>query len=206
MFHKGDLVLKWIGLTGGIATGKSTFSKILRDLGWPVVDADTLARKVVAKGSPGLKSIVAKFGEDVLNTQGELDRKSVGKLIFEDQEKRLLLESILHPLIQVERNKEKRKLEETQVEIAFYDVPLLFEKEMKDEFDATVLVYAKPEKQKERLRLRDNLSDVDIDRRLNSQMPIDKKMKLADYVVFNEGSEFDLKSNALTVVSQLLGK
>src|SRR6185437_9082681 len=97
----------WVGLTGGIATGKSSVAKILREMGHPVVDADELAREVVRVGSPGLDSVMQAFGRGVLNASGELDRAALAKIIFSDERSRDRLEGILHPLIQELRGREK---------------------------------------------------------------------------------------------------
>ncbi len=194
--------MKWIGLTGGIATGKSTVSAILRDFGRPVVDADVLAREVVRPGSRGLTEVARTFGEGVLTEAGELDRRALGRIIFSDSKKRAELESILHPLIQSRRADERRALERQGCELAFYDVPLLFEKNMQSEFDATVLVYAPRELQMARLREHTELLDTEIARRLDSQMPIDEKRELATYVLRNDGSVAELRRQ----VKELLAK
>lgn len=195
--------MKWIGLTGGIATGKSTVARILRDLGLPVVDADALAREVVRAGSEGWNLVVQDFGRDILNSSGELDREKLGKIIFSDPSQRQKLENLIHPLIQKRRAEERRLLEQQGCEMAFYDVPLLFEKNLESEFDATVLVYSSPEEQRARLHERDQLSDEQIEMRLKSQLPIDDKLKRASYVIFNHGTLPELKVNVLTVLAEL---
>ena len=195
--------MKWIGLTGGIATGKSTVAKIIRDLGLPVIDADHLAREVTKFGSKGLKKIVLKFGPSVLNDRGELDREKLGELIFNDDRKRLILEHIVHPLIQDLRITERRNLENQGCDLAFYDVPLLFEKKMENEFDATILVYSRVDEQRTRLKERNELTNEQIDARLKSQLSVDEKLQLADYVILNHGSVVELKHNVLTVIQDL---
>jgi dephospho-CoA kinase len=195
--------MKWIGLTGGIGTGKSTVAKILRDMGLPVVDADQLARQSTAVGSPGLKRVAAEFGAGVLDSSGELDRSALGAIVFSDPKKREDLEGILHPIIQELRAKARRELEQAGCEMAFYDVPLLFEKNLEDEFDSTVLVYANPEEQVRRVVERDGLSLSDAEARLRAQLPIDEKVKRADFVIFNRGSLSDLKANVVAVVAEL---
>lgn len=196
--------MKWVGLTGGIATGKSAVAKIIRDLGLPVVDADSLAREVTQPNSIGLQKIVAQFGADILDATGALDRKSLANIIFSDSGKRLRVEEIIHPLIQEARAKERIELERKGCELAFYDVPLLFEKNLKSEFDAVVLVYASSELQRQRLQTRDHLTDKQISERLSAQIPIDEKLKLADFVIFNNGNLVDLKANVLTVIQALV--
>lgn len=195
--------MKWVGLTGGIATGKSTVAKILRDLSLPVVDADSIAREVTSPNSIGLSKVVSEFGTEILDATGALNRKYLADVIFSDPIKRQRLEEILHPLIQEVRATERLELERRGCELAFYDVPLLFEKKMKGEFDAVVLVYARPEVQKRRLQERDHLTDVQISERLLAQIAIDEKIKLADFVIFNNGSLSELKANVQAVVKEL---
>ena len=195
--------MKWIGLTGGIATGKSTVAKILRDLGLPVVDADELARVVVRPGSLGLHHVVKKFGQGVLSPSGELDRVQLGELIFKDSSRRKDLEDILHPLIQEARAQERHKLEQQGVEMAFYDVPLLYEKKLESEFDDVVLVYAPEVLQRERLRQRENLTDKQISERLAAQMPIEEKLKKSKHVIFNTGSLAGLQVNVRSALELL---
>ncbi|MCB0349914.1 MAG: dephospho-CoA kinase [Bdellovibrionales bacterium] len=195
--------MKWVGLTGGIATGKSTVAKILRDLGLPVVDADYLSREVTRPGAKGYEEIVKHFGPGVLLEDGEINRARLGEIIFQNEDKRRILEGLLHPLIQERRAQERRNLEHKNCELAFYDVPLLFEKKLESEFDATVLVYSRIEEQKLRLKERDGLSDEQIEARLAAQLPIDEKLKLADYIILNHGNIADLKMNVQSVVKEL---
>lgn len=195
--------MKWIGLTGGIATGKSSVAKILRDFGLPVVDADSLARVVTRPQSIGLNAVVNVFGSSILDASGELNRKKLGEIVFNSPEQRRKLEEILHPLIQNERAKERLALEQRGCEMAFYDVPLLFEKHLESEFDAVVLVYARPEEQRRRMKDRDHLSDIEIESRLSAQLPIDEKVKLADYIIFNNGGLTELKANVQAVLQEL---
>lgn len=196
--------MKWIGLTGGIATGKSSVAQVLREMGYPVVDADELAREVVKPGSLGLEKVVLAFGRGILDEKGHLSRPTLGQIIFKDPVAREKLEQILHPLIQEMRAKLRSELERESIDLAFYDVPLLFEKNMHDEFDATVLVYAKPSIQKQRLAERNKFSDKEIELRLASQLPIDEKVKRANYIIFNEATLKDLKGAVLAVVNDIL--
>jgi dephospho-CoA kinase len=195
--------MKWIGLTGGIATGKSSVAKILREMGYPVIDADILAREVVRPGTPGLKAVVQYFGRDILDAKGELNRPMLGQIIFADEIKREKLEAILHPLIQELRNKEKLEVERNGSTLAFYDVPLLFEKKMANEFDATVLVYANSKIQRARLAERNGYGEAEIEKRLLSQWPIEEKMKMANYVIFNESTPAELRRNVKAVIDDI---
>lgn len=195
--------MKWIGLTGGIASGKSTVAKILRDLGLPVIDADSLARRVVMPGAKGLMAIAQTFGEDFILPNGSLDRSKLGQLIFSESSHRLKLEGLLHPLIQELKQAERLELENKGCEIAFYDIPLLFEKDLARDFDKTILVYCTPQEQLKRLVERDGLSEVEAHRRIAAQLPIDSKMKLADFVIFNNGGQAELKANTLAILKDL---
>lgn len=195
--------MKWIGLTGGIATGKSTVASLLRSMNYPVVDADELARQVVIPGSSGLKSVVDQFGAEVLQPDGTLDRKKLGDKVFGNKNLILKLEGILHPLIRDLAAKRKNELETGGHHLAFYDVPLLFEKKMQSLFDKTVVVACSPEIQESRLRARNNLSDKEINARLSSQLSIDEKVKGADFVIWNNGSVADLELEVDRVLKQL---
>jgi len=197
-------MMKWVGLTGGIATGKSTVAKILRDLGYVVVDADQLARQLTQPGTPALQEIQQAFGREMVQSDGQLDRSRLAKFIFNNAAERTKLEGILHPKIQELRAKEKHQIEQAGHELAFYDVPLLFEKNMEPEFDAVVLVYASVDEQIKRLAERDHLSTQEIDIRLQSQMPIDDKRKLANYVIINQGSLAELKLNVQSVIMDII--
>lgn len=198
--------MKWIGLTGGIATGKSTVSKILRDLGLPVIDADFLAREVIEVGSIGFGRVVKEFGSEVLNDKGEIDRVKLGEIVFNNSKKREALENIIHPLIHEMRSSERLKLEQQNFDLAFYDVPLLFEKKLEGEFDAIVLVYCSEKLQRSRMQDRNNLNEEQISSRLKSQLSIDDKLKKSQFVIINQGSLSDLKLNVLSIVDELRKK
>lgn len=192
--------MKWIGLTGGIATGKSSVVKILQDLGLPVVDADQLARQAVVKGSPALQQIVKKFGAEVLKPNGELDRKVLGQKVFRDTSKLRELEAIVHPVVQKLAREERGRLESQGFAYAFYDVPLLFEKNLQDQYDLIVVISALENQQKDRMKLRDQLSDEEIEQRLASQTPLQTKIDGADFVIDNSGNLADLKAQVLAMV------
>lgn len=193
----------WIGLTGGIATGKSTVSNYIEELGWPVVDADLVAREVVQKGSEGLGEVVKAFGPEILTPDGTLDRAQMRKLVFKDQQKRQLLEGLLHPRIQRRTAQKRDELEASGYKVAVYDVPLLFEKNLQGQFDQTVLVYVAPELQRQRLMARDGISQDDADRLISSQMPIDQKRPLATRVIENSGTKKDLQAQVQELVQEI---
>lgn len=180
--------MKWIGLTGGIASGKSSVTKLLRGLSYNVIDADEIAHQIVAVGSTGLTSVIREFGPDVLCSDGSLDRRELGKKVFGNSSMILKLENILHPLVRARVAELRAQL--SSHSFVFYDVPLLFEKRIENEFDLIVVVTCTLEQQFERLRRRNNLSDDEIQARLNSQLPLSVKVDGADFIVNNdEGPE-----------------
>lgn len=178
----------WIGVTGGIATGKSTVSNYLKSKGYPVIDADLISHRLTQKGELAYAPILQVFGPAILGLDEQIDRKKLGSIVFKDPSKKLLLESILHPLIQSEVAYQKKKYEDLGHKLVFYDVPLLFEKNLNNQFDAVVLVYSDEGLQRERLKTRNLLSDSEIDARLGAQLPIEQKVKQADYIIDNTGS------------------
>ncbi|WAH37952.1 dephospho-CoA kinase [Alicyclobacillus dauci] len=177
-----------VGLTGGIATGKSTVSNMFRELGAYVVDADVWARRVVEPGSDGLREVVEAFGTRVLTSDGALNRQELGRIIFADSEARLRLNAITHPRIrQGMRQETETYIQAHPNEPVIWDVPLLFEGDTKYLVDCTVLVYTSPDVQLGRLMARDGLSEEDARARMEAQMPIEEKRSLATYVIDNSG-------------------
>lgn len=177
-----------VGLTGGIATGKSTVSDILRRLGAEIIDADQLARDVVAPDQPALRGIVAEFGRDVVGPDGRLDRKRLGAIVFADPERRKRLEAITHPAI---RARFQARIDELAARgfagIVFYDAAILIEALGHKDMDRMVVVMTDEATQVARLRGRDGTDDAEGRRRIASQMPLAEKAKLADYVIDNSG-------------------
>lgn len=180
--------MKWIGLTGGIGTGKTTVAKILEDMGIAVVYADQLAREVTQVGSPGLESIKKNFGKEMINDDGTLNRSALGKIVFSDKEKLKTVEQILHPLISARTKEIREGLESENHKIAIYDVPLLFEKKLEKQFDEIALVYCEEKVQRERIFKRDLLEPDEIENRIRSQMPLREKITKSDFVIYNGGS------------------
>jgi dephospho-CoA kinase len=174
-----------VGLTGGIASGKSTVSGMFADLGVPVICADELARAAVEPGSAALEEIRRAFGEEVLTEDGGLDRVAMARLVFQNEARRKLLESIIHPRVAEEQQKKLCHLEREGHRMAIIDVPLLYESGWEKGFDLVIVVYAPREIQEKRLMERDGISLDDARARLNAQMPIDEKKKLADRVIDN---------------------
>ena len=179
--------MKWIGITGGIASGKSTVTNRLRTLGYEVLDADAVSREVTGPGGPALPQIFTAFGETVRSPDGSLDRKSLGALVFGREEQRKKLEAIVHPFVREQVAKEKSRLEKAGHSVSFYDVPLLFEQNLEAGFDAVILVAATDSQQLERLMKRNSLNESEAKARLQSQMPTSVKEKKTRYVIRNSG-------------------
>jgi dephospho-CoA kinase len=190
--------MKWIGLTGGIATGKSTVSQKLKEHHIPIIDADEVAKEIVKTSSPGLASIVKEFGEEILNADGSLDRRKLGERVFGQKVLLERLEAITHPLIRTEVQRRKQELENSNVRLAIYDIPLLFETKSEDQFDAIIVVTCHPDQQRERLSLRSlkegqPLDATEIGKRIIAQIDLKIKEGKADFVIHNDGDENKLQ-------------
>lgn len=185
---------KVIGLTGGIATGKSTVAELLKAHGFKIVDADIASRKAVEKGSEGLKNVVAEFGEEALTEEGEMNREYIGQQIFYDDLKREKLNAIIHPIVrEIMENEKKQYL--AQGHDVVMDIPLLFENGLEKTVDEVWLVYTSPSIQIDRLMERNQFSIEDAKARIYSQISIDKKSRMADVVIDNFGTKLELKQN-----------
>ncbi|KXJ99103.1 MAG: dephospho-CoA kinase [Acidobacteria bacterium OLB17] len=193
-----------VGLTGSIATGKSFVTECLRELGADVIDADQAARKVVEKGTPGLAAIVEEFGEDVLTSAGELDRKKLGAIVFADEARRKRLNAIVHPLV-IELQDEwlKGVRERNENAIAVVDAALMIESGGYERFDKLIVVYCEPAIQLARLMARDNLSETEARRRIDAQMPQDEKRKFADHVIDTSKGYEDTRRQAEEIYALL---
>jgi dephospho-CoA kinase len=182
-----DLMLV-VGLTGGIASGKSTVSRMFREAGIPVICADDLAHEVVKPGSAALDEIRRTFGEEFIDSDGALDRVAMASLVFQDKDKRRALESIIHPRVGEEREKLLQEFAAQGHNIVIVDVPLLYESGLADSFDMIVVAYVSPEIQLQRLIARDSMAPEEARSRLDAQMAIDEKRALAERVIDNSGS------------------
>jgi len=174
-----------IGLTGGVASGKSTVAAMLRELGAAIVDADLLARRVVEPGQPALGEIVETFGRSVLGPGGRLDRRRLARLIFGDPADRARLNAITHPRIAALGQEEIDRARARGERLIVFDLPLLFENHREGGFDGVLLVYADPQTQVSRLRARSALGEEEARARLAAQWPIDRKRELATWVIDN---------------------
>lgn len=194
-----------VGLTGSIGVGKSFVASIFVELGCHVLDADHTAREVVMPGTPGLDALTKAFGEEILNTDGTLDRKRLGALIFADENQRQRLNYILHPFIIARQDEILREWErEDPKGIGIVDAALMIESGGYKRFDKLIVVHCRPEVQLERLMLRDKLSREEAERRINSQMSQEEKQKFADYLI-DTSDGFDLtRSRTVEVYNQLI--
>lgn len=180
--------MRVIGLTGGIASGKSTVSAWLRQWGAHIVDADAISRETTKKGGQGYLAIKARFGQDMLRPDGELDRRKLGGIVFADEGKRRELEGILHPIV-IEETKREMELARAQgCAVCVLDVPLLFESGMERLCDETWVVYVPRQEQLRRVMARDGLTEQQAQARIDSQMPLSEKLARADRAVDNSGS------------------
>jgi dephospho-CoA kinase len=195
-----------VGLTGGIATGKSTVDALLRELGAEIVDADVLAREVVEPGEPALAEIAAEFGPSVIGPDGRLDRKALGAVVFADPERRRRLEAITHPRM---RERLQRRLEALTAEnfhgLVFYDAAVLIESGSHHAMDRIVVVVTDEATQIARLMVRDGIDREEALRKIRSQIPLAEKAKLADYVVDNSGDRATTEAEVRRVFQALLG-
>ena len=194
-----------VGLTGSIGVGKSFVASIFIELGCHVLDADLTAREVVMPGTPGLKALTESFGEEILNTDGTLDRKRLGALVFADEKQRQRLNHILHPFIIARQDEIMNAWEaEDPNGIGIVDAALMIESGGYKRFDKLIVVHCRPEVQLERLILRDKLSLEEAERRINSQMPQEEKQKFADYLI-DTSDGFELtRARTTEVYNQLI--
>ncbi|HET9272328.1 MAG TPA: dephospho-CoA kinase [Vicinamibacterales bacterium] len=195
--------MKRIALTGGMGTGKSHVRAVFAALGVPTIDADTLARDVVAHGTPGFEAVVGKFGRGILNTDGDLDRRALGALVFADAGKRHELEAILHPAIKGAIDQWFTTLDQSAQPFAIADIPLLYEVGLDKEYDAVIVTACTPQNQVRRIMARDNLDATEVQRRLEAQLPIEEKVKRANYVVDTNGSLVQTNAQVHKLYQQL---
>jgi len=191
-----------VGLTGGVASGKSTVSAMLAHLGAVVIDADLLAREVVARGSPGLAAVAAEFGEEILTPDGELDRAAMGRLVFADESARRRLEAIVHPLV-FERTME---LEEQASEdaVVVHDIPLLAESSRDRSFDAVIVVDAPAELQLARMTGDRGWTEEDARARIAAQASREERRAIATHVIENTGTREDLRARVAEVYADVV--
>jgi len=196
-----------VGLTGGIASGKSTVSALLKKAGAVIIDADRIARKVVKKGQPAYREIVQNFGETILLPDGEINRSVLGDIIFNDPQKKQLLNRIVHPHVREEQNRQMKHIQEKDPDaIVILDIPLLIETQTQRDLSEVVVVYAPEHIQIKRLMQRDGISKADALARVRSQMPIEEKKDKATIVIDNSGTRENTRTQTLKIFQQLKDK
>lgn len=195
--------MKLIGLTGGIACGKSTVAAMLQRLGAQIIDADSLAREVVQPGQPAWEEIVKTFGQDILQKDRTLDRKKLRNIVFNNPAARQQLEAITHPKIRRLAQQRIQELTNSGARLIVYEAPLFFETKIHDWLRPVVLVACAPETQKRRLRKRDHLNNEEIERHLQAQMSLEEKRRLADHVIENDGGLEELERQVEAVVEKI---
>lgn len=197
---------KIIGLTGGIATGKSTVSNILRENGIPIIDADQLTRRLQRPGSAGLKRLAAEFGQQVIRPDGQLDRQQLGQQVFDDPSDRQKLDGIMQPLIREAVTDQLAIFKRQQVPAVVLDFPLLFEAHYDQDCDYIVVVAVNPPTQLQRLMARNGYSKREAEERIAAQMPLKQKMRLADRVIDNNGPLKSTKEQVAQFINDLKSK
>lgn len=193
-----------VGLTGGIASGKSTVAALLVREGAFLIDTDVLSRQVVEPGTPGWNEVVEHFGRDILKGEGTIDRTRLGEIVFSDTEKRAKLEALIHPRITVTKNARVAEIFREHADaIVVIDMPLLFEAKREHTVDKVLLVYVSVQTQRARLMRRDGFASEDAVKRIAAQMPIEEKIARSHYVINNEGSEEETARQVRDVFQQL---
>ena len=193
-----------VGLTGGIASGKSTVARMLAEKGAVTIDFDEMAHAVEDPGGPVWREIVRHFGEEILHEDRTIDRRKLGETVFADREKRELLNRLVHPAIFEEWQRRLAEIRARRADaIVVSDIPLLIEAGIKEMVDLVLLVYITPEEQIRRVMARDGFSREEAERRLGAQMPIDEKLRWADIVIRNGGSPEETRREVCRVWPEL---
>jgi dephospho-CoA kinase len=195
--------VKLVGLTGGIASGKSAVAAILRRLGAAIINADDLSREVVHPGQDAWKEIIDAFGPNILHEDKTLDRRKLRQIVFENPEARKKLEAIIHPRVRALAERKIGELAAAGSSIIVYEVPLLFENQIHLWLRPVIVVACKIETQKKRLLERDHLTELEAQRHLDAQMSLEDKRKLADYVIENDGTLEELEQQVRAVLQKI---
>lgn len=195
--------MKLVGLTGGIASGKSTVAEILKRQGAAIINADVLAREVVEPGHQAWTEIVNTFGTAVLQPDRTLDRQKLRAIIFDDAAARKKIESIIHPQVRALAEQRIREHAAAGYAVIVYEVPLLFEGNLQEWLRPVILVACDVDTQRNRLQSRDNLSAAQAQKHIDAQMSLEAKRRLADYVIENNGSLEDLKRQVQAVLEKI---
>ncbi len=193
-----------VGLTGGIASGKSAVSKIFKSLGAYVIDADVIAHDLIKPGLPAWSEIVERFERKILSGDGSINRKLLGGIIFKDPAKREVLNSILHPKIFEEAERQRKEIEKEDPDaIILFDVALLVETRAYERVDVVILVYAGEELQIRRIMERDGLTRADAIERISAQMPSEEKIRYADYIIDTSGLQEEVEGQTMEIFKKL---
>ena len=195
--------MKLVGLTGGIASGKSTVAKILEGLGAAIIDADVLAREVVEPDQDAWKDIVASFGAEIVQADRTLDRTKLRTIIFDNPEARKKLESIIHPRVRALAEKRISERAAAGYVVIVYEVPLLFEGNLHEWLRPVILVACDVGTQRSRLQKRDRLQAAEAQKHIDAQMSLEEKRRLADYVIENNGNPKDLERQVRAVLKKI---
>lgn len=195
-----------IGITGVIGSGKTTIANILKGLKIPVIDADEISRNLTKKGTTVFKKIIETFGNEILNADGELDRKKLAEIVFSNPKKRKLLENIIHPAVKAERNKIINELERKNINIVALDIPLLFEAEMDKEVDFIITAYADENTLFERVRKRDGMTFEEFSKRLKNQYSLEEKISKSDFVIDTRKNIEELKIELSEIINKISSK
>ena len=198
------MALLRVALTGGIATGKSYVRARLTSHGIPTLDADTLARDAVAPGTPGLEAVTTRFGDEVLQADGSLDRRRLGALVFADPQARADLEAIIHPRVREATNAWLDRLADGGDTLAIVDIPLLYEGGRERDFDRVIATSCPRSQQVARIVERDGLTPAEAEARIDAQLPTDEKVRRADFVIDTGGTFGDTNRQVDRVVEKLL--
>jgi dephospho-CoA kinase len=197
--------MKRVGLTGGIATGKSVVSGELERLGVPTIDADVVARDVVAPGTPALAAILARFGTGVLDEHQELDRRKLGSIVFAEDESRRDLERIVHPAVRAAIDAWLGSMDRAGHDIAVAVIPLLYETGRERDFDAIVITACGAGEQLRRVMARDSLNELQARQRIAAQLSTDEKVRRADYAIWTDGSYDNTRRQVAETLARLVG-
>ncbi len=192
-----------VGLTGGIATGKSTVTKMFQSVDIPVIETDKIARELLKKGTEGYEEVVSSFSRSILLTNDEINRKKLATIVFGNPQRRNTLNEIVHPRVESIVRTEIQKHKELGTKIIVLDVPLLFETGFIDLVDKTVVVYTTFKKQKERLMERERIDKEYAELKISSQIPLNRKVDLADYVIDNSTSILNTRKEFNEVLKQI---
>lgn len=195
--------MKLIGLTGGIGSGKSTVAAMLKEHGFPIVDADRIAREIVEPGQPALQELAAEFGDDILNADGALDRSLLASRAFVDEEATRTLNEITHPRINERTQELLDAARENGAEAVIYDMPLLIDKGLHTDMDATIVVHTDEHLRIERLTTKRGLDSDDVRRRIDAQIDDETRNAAADILIDNNGGEDELRPQITAAVEKI---